>query len=91
MTNLEVNSVEKPEKVSVIADLSKPSSQSSNVDVAAPNANVEEEKDITPAEKSLLQKKIRRGLVETKNSLDIQRKNPNSPLYSIKSFAALHL
>ena len=43
------------------------------------------------AEKSLLQKVIRRGLVENKNDLEIQRKDPKSPLYSVKSFEALNL
>lgn len=51
----------------------------------------ESKEQISPAEKSLLQKIIRKGLVETTKPLDVQRKNPNSPLYSIKSFEALHL
>lgn len=46
---------------------------------------------ISPAEKSLLQKIIRKGLVENKNDIEVQRKDPNSPLYSVKSFSALHL
>ena len=45
----------------------------------------------TAAERSLLQKVIRRGLVENKNDLEIQRKDPKSPLYSVKSFEALNL
>lgn len=45
----------------------------------------------SPAEASLLQKIIRKGLVESKTDLEIQRKDPNSPLYSVKSFDALHL
>ena len=51
------------------------------------------EGEATPsaAEKSLLQKVIRRGLVENKNDLEIQRKDPKSPLYSVKSFEALNL
>ncbi|OXU17883.1 hypothetical protein TSAR_009054 [Trichomalopsis sarcophagae] len=57
----------------------------------APQQNDDESRDINPAEKSLLQKIIRKGLVETTKPLEIQRKNPNSPLYSIKSFEALHL
>ena len=44
-----------------------------------------------PAERSLLQKVIRKGLVENKNDLEIQRKDPKSPLYSVKSFEALNL
>lgn len=46
---------------------------------------------INPADQSLLLKIIRKGLVENKNDLDIQRKDPNSPLYSVKTFEALHL
>uniref|UniRef100_A0A336N4J2 RNA helicase n=2 Tax=Culicoides sonorensis TaxID=179676 RepID=A0A336N4J2_CULSO len=44
-----------------------------------------------PAEASLLAKIIRKGLVESKLDLDILRKDPNSPLYSVKTFEALHL
>jgi len=46
---------------------------------------------ISLAERSLLQKVIRRSLVENKNDLEIQRKDPNCPLYSVKSFEALNL
>lgn len=46
---------------------------------------------LSVAEKSLLQKVIRKGLVENKNDLEIQRKDPNSPLYSVRSFEALNL
>jgi hypothetical protein len=45
----------------------------------------------SPADASLLMKIIRKGLIDTKNDLDIQRKDPNSPLYSVKTFEALHL
>ncbi|CAH4033487.1 unnamed protein product [Pieris brassicae] len=44
-----------------------------------------------PAEASLLMKIIRQGLVESKQDIEIQRKDPNSPLYSVKTFEALHL
>lgn len=50
-----------------------------------------DEETVTPAERSLLQKIIRKGLVENKNDIEIQRKDPTSPLYSVKSFEALHL
>jgi len=52
---------------------------------------VEASEKISVAEKSLLQKVIRKGLVENKNDLEVQRKDPNSPLYSVKSFSALNL
>lgn len=51
----------------------------------------DEPDDCNPAEASLLQKVIRKGLVENKNDVEIQRKNPNSPLYSVKTFEALEL
>ncbi|CAG9854297.1 unnamed protein product [Phyllotreta striolata] len=43
------------------------------------------------AEASLLAKIIRKGLVENKNDIEIQRQDPKSPLYSIKTFEALDL
>lgn len=49
------------------------------------------DEQISPAEKSLLQKIIRKGLIETTKDLEIQRKDPSSPLYSVKTFEALHL
>lgn len=54
-------------------------------------AATEETEKITAAERSLLQKVIRKGLVENRHDLEVQRKDPNSPLYSIKSFDALNL
>lgn len=48
-------------------------------------------KNSSPADTSLLLKIIRKGLVENKNDLEIQREDPNSPLYSVKTFEALHL
>ncbi|XP_043948696.1 DEAD-box helicase Dbp80 isoform X4 [Drosophila biarmipes] len=57
-----------------------------------PNSSEEGEPDVAdPAETSLLIKILGKGLVNTKLSLDIQQKNPNSPLHSIKTFEALHL
>lgn len=59
--------------------------------VAAGNLGLGEDK-FSPAEASLLQKVIRKGLVETKNDIEIQRQDPNSPLHSkVKSFEALPL
>lgn len=49
------------------------------------------EDQISPAEKSHLQKILRKKLVETTKDVEIQRKDPNSPLYSVKTFDALHL
>lgn len=49
------------------------------------------EESISLGEKSYLQKFIRIRLVETTKPVEIQRKDPNSPLYSVKTFDALHL
>ena len=38
----------------------------------------------TVAERSLLQKVIRKSLVDNKNDLEIKRKDPNCPLYSVE-------
>ena len=43
-----------------------------------------------PGSQILLQV-IRKSLVENKNDLEIQRKDPNCPLYSVKSFEELNL
>lgn len=45
----------------------------------------------SPAETSLLLKIIRKGLVESKLDLEVQRQDPTSPLYSVKTFEKLHL
>lgn len=49
------------------------------------------EDSIPIQEKSLLQKIVRTKLVNNKYDLEIKRKDPNSPLYSVKSFEALRL
>ena len=49
-----------------------------------------EEPELQAAEISLLNKLVRTHLVEVKHDVDIQR-NPNSPLYSVKSFEELNL
>ena len=49
------------------------------------------EKPSSPADASLLNKLLRSKLLETTNDVEIQRKDPNSPLYSVKSFEELRL
>lgn len=76
-------------------NLDKPNSTSISVpsvkDGDAKSDDDTSDEQISPAEKSLLQKIIRKGLVETTKDIEIQRKDPNSPLYSVKTFDALHL
>lgn len=57
---------------------------------AAPTGE-EEIENANPADASLLMKIIRKGLVESKLDLEVQRRDPTSPLHSVKSFEALHL
>jgi ATP-dependent RNA helicase DDX19/DBP5 len=52
----------------------------------------EEEKEVTPAEQSIIQKILRTRLVESaKQQLEVIRKDPTSPLYSAKTFEELNL
>lgn len=50
-----------------------------------------EERELTKAEKSLMQKHIRDQLVVVNQELEIQQKDPKSPLYSVKRFEELNL
>ncbi|EAT35848.1 AAEL012015-PA [Aedes aegypti] len=51
----------------------------------------EDAEEFNPADASLLRKIIRKGLVESKLDPEVQRNDPLSPLYSVKTFEALHL
>ncbi|GBN33455.1 ATP-dependent RNA helicase DDX19A [Araneus ventricosus] len=51
----------------------------------------DDEPEPNPADISLMQKLVRTHLVETTADLEIQKKDPNSPLYSVKSFEDLNL
>lgn len=62
-----------------------------NVSAEAAAGGDDAPEHFNPAEVSLLQKIIRKGLVESKSDIEVQRQDPNSPLYSVKTFEALHL
>lgn len=72
-------------------DITPPNDSEGTSKPAASGEAQSDEEAVSPAERSLLQKIIRKGLVENKNDIEIQRKDPTSPLYSVKSFEALHL
>jgi len=55
------------------------------------NTSSEEDKELPASEKSLLQKIVRTGLITSKHDIEVQRRDPRSPLYSIKSFELLKL
>ena len=52
---------------------------------------VEGDKTITQAESSYLTKVLRTRLLNTSSAVEVQRADPNSPLYSVKSFEELRL
>ncbi|XP_022165687.1 ATP-dependent RNA helicase DDX19A-like [Myzus persicae] len=55
------------------------------------NTSSEEDKELPASEKSLLQKIVRTGLITSKHDIEVQRRDPKSPLYSIKSLELLKL
>ena len=52
---------------------------------------VSDEKPLSKEESSLLTKVLRAKLVESTKEVEVQRKDPKSPLYSVKSFEELQL
>ena len=55
------------------------------------NIHVDQDKQTSIAEASYLTKVLRTKLIENSNDVEVQRKDPNSPLYSVKSFEELRL
>lgn len=69
-------------------------SQSTNDVASAETASAvsgDSEDSISIQEKSLLQKIVRTKLINNKHDIEILRRDPTSPLHSVKSFEALHL
>lgn len=60
-------------------------------DNPAPKPSAEDENQVSKAEFSLMKKFIRTTLLQTSNTVEIVRNDPNSPLYSVKSFEELNL
>ncbi|KAK4336524.1 hypothetical protein RND71_044240 [Anisodus tanguticus] len=50
-----------------------------------------EGEDVTKADLSYMKKILRTHLIESKNNVEVFRKDPKSPLYSVKSFEELRL
>lgn len=59
-------------------------------DPPAPAAD-ESEENVTPGELSMLRKVMRKGIIQTKNKVEVLRADPKNPLHSVKSFEALDL
>lgn len=58
---------------------------------ADPVGSGDDDEQPSVAETALLQKIVRSGLVDNHNTIEVQRSDPSSPLYSVKSFEALAL
>jgi ATP-dependent RNA helicase DDX19/DBP5 len=92
------------DQVSGIAITSDPAPATGAVTAAAPAAAPQDEASpngqappaegdavVSAADASLMRKILHNKLIQSKNSIEIVRSNPNSPLYSVKSFEELHL
>nr|XP_018915812.1 PREDICTED: DEAD-box helicase Dbp80 [Bemisia tabaci] len=71
--------------------LRKPAEQVENGGAEGGPKKEEDDEEISVAEKALLQKIVRKGLIENKNDIEVQRKDPSSPLYHVKTFEAMNL
>ncbi|KAK7501779.1 hypothetical protein BaRGS_00006865 [Batillaria attramentaria] len=67
-----------------------PAADRSTADGAAPSED-DDEKDVKKEDESLLRKLIHSELIKSKTDIEVLRKDPNSPLHSVKSFEALNL
>ncbi|CAL9684691.1 unnamed protein product [Knipowitschia caucasica] len=62
-----------------------------SVDAKQSSDNSEERDKINLAEQSLLNKMIRTSLVKNRNQVEVLQRDPNSPLFSVKTFEELRL
>ncbi|KAI8796260.1 ATP-dependent RNA helicase DDX19A [Biomphalaria glabrata] len=81
---------ESGENSSASKDVS-PSGSHSETSQPSESRDDAEEKDVSKSDISLLQKLLHSKLVQSKSDIEVLRKDPTSPLYSVKSFEALHL
>jgi len=93
-TGQEKSIVNKPPEPSPAGDFSsvvQPNSTSDSTTAQQDGAKDEEDKELTPAESSYLTKILRSKLIKSTYDVEVQRKDPNSPLFSVKTFEALNL
>nr|XP_053641427.1 ATP-dependent RNA helicase DDX19B-like [Cherax quadricarinatus] len=53
--------------------------------------NDSSEENVTAADLSLMRKVMRKGIIETKNNVEVYRKDPHNPLFCAKTFEELNL
>lgn len=60
-------------------------------EAATASTDEEDEKEVKKEDESLLRKLLHSKLINSKRDIEVLRKDPNSPLHSVKSFEALNL
>lgn len=78
-------------KIEIAAPASGEGEGAQNTKKTVIETDEKQEKQLTAAERSILRKQLHDTLVQNNQKLEIQQKDPNSPLYSVKSFAELKL
>uniref|UniRef100_A0A3Q2SXP4 RNA helicase n=1 Tax=Fundulus heteroclitus TaxID=8078 RepID=A0A3Q2SXP4_FUNHE len=82
---------EKPEENGTVTNATDSSSVAAKSEPEAETKPADEDDEENKAAQSLLNKLIRNNLVNTTNQVEVLQKDPNSPLYSVKSFEELRL
>ncbi|XP_026204474.1 DEAD/H (Asp-Glu-Ala-Asp/His) box polypeptide 19 (DBP5 homolog, yeast) [Anabas testudineus] len=82
---------EKPEENGTAAYAKDSSNAAAKSETEGENKSAEDDDKEDKAAQSLLNKLIRNNLVNTTNQVEVLQKDPNSPLYSVKSFEELRL
>ncbi|XP_055515553.1 ATP-dependent RNA helicase DDX19A isoform X1 [Leucoraja erinacea] len=89
----EETSSAEPKEANVKQDPSDKVEKTNKPDKSGDNADVKPDEDDREdkAAQSLLNKLIRSNLVQSSHQVEVLQRDPNSPLYSVKSFEELHL
>ncbi|XP_076805990.1 ATP-dependent RNA helicase DDX19A-like [Clavelina lepadiformis] len=85
------NLSKKVENLQIQKDLNKGDAQQIVTKEGTEKSDENYEKPLSQEENSLLRKMLRDKLVQNNQELQVQQRDPGSPLYSVKSFEELHL
>ncbi|CAK8690302.1 unnamed protein product [Clavelina lepadiformis] len=85
------NLSKKVENLQIQKDLNKGDAQQIVTKEGPEKSDENYEKPLSQEENSLLRKMLRDRLVQNNQELQVQQRDPGSPLYSVKSFEELHL
>ncbi|MED6243174.1 ATP-dependent RNA helicase ddx19a [Ataeniobius toweri] len=82
---------DKPEENGTVSNARDSNSGAAKSETEGETKPADEDDNEDKAAQSLLNKLIRNNLVNTTNQVEVLQKDPNSPLYSVKSFEELRL